>query len=81
MFNQFKACDCILVSGLKVFDGLLMIKSADFIVAVIYTCSTKPFTPIYVTGFGKTCIVHTSNFAHLDNHKNHREWYTDLKLS
>ena len=26
-----------------------------------------------VTGFGKTCIVHTSDFAHLDIHKNHSE--------
>ena len=29
---------------------------------------------VYVNGFGKTCIVHTSNFAHLKIHKNHREW-------
>ena len=36
---------------------------------------------IYVTGFGKTCIVHTSDFAHLEIHKNHREWYLDVKLS
>ena len=35
----------------------------------------------YVTGFGKTCIVHTSNFAYLKIHKNYREWYTDMKLS
>ena len=35
---------------------------------------------IYVTGFEKMCIVHTSDFAHLEIHKNHREWYTDLKL-
>ena len=34
-----------------------------------------------VTRFGKTCIVHTSYFAHLEIHKNHREWYTALKLS
>ena len=27
------------------------------------------------------CIVYTSNFAHLEIHKNYREWYTDLKLS
>ena len=36
----------------------------------------------YVTGFGKTCIVHTSNFAQLESHKalgNHN--YIDLKLS
>ena len=37
MFNQFKACDCIQVSRLKVFDGLWVIKSADFIVSAIYT--------------------------------------------
>ena len=36
---------------------------------------------IYVTGFGKTCIVYTSDFAYLKIHKNHREWYTDMKLS
>ena len=36
---------------------------------------------VYVTGFGKTCIVHTSDFAHLEMHKNYREWYTDVKLS
>ena len=40
----------------------------------LYTCA-------YVNGFGKTCIVHTSNFAYLEIHKNHREWYTALKLS
>ena len=26
-------------------------------------------------------IVHTSDFAHLETHKNHMEWCTDLKLS
>ena len=36
---------------------------------------------LIVTGFGKTCIVHTSDFAHLKIHKNNMEWYTDLKLS
>ena len=36
---------------------------------------------IYVAGFGKMCIVHTSSFAHLEIHKNYMEWYTDLKLS
>ena len=36
---------------------------------------------LYVTGFGKMCIVHTSNIAHLAIHKNYREWYTDGKLS
>ena len=35
----------------------------------------------YVTGFGKTCIIHTSDFAHLEIHINHRDWYTDVKLS
>ena len=36
----------------------------------------------YVTGFWKTCIVHISDFEHLDIHKNHhdKEWYTDLKF-
>ena len=36
---------------------------------------------VYVTGFGKTCMVNTSDFAHLEIHKNHREWYLDVKLS
>ena len=37
---------------------------------------------MYVTRFGKMCIVHTSDhdFAHLEIHKNHRKWYTDVKL-
>ena len=30
----------------------------------------------YVTGFGKMCIVHTSNFAYLEIHRNYREWFT-----
>ena len=34
-----------------------------------------------VTGFGKTYIVHTSDFGHLQIHSNHGEWLTDLKLS
>ena len=33
-----------------------------------------------VTGFVKTCIVHTSNFGHLGIRNYHREWHTDLKL-
>ena len=36
-----------------------------------------------VTGFGKTYIVHTSNFAHLQHleiHIIHMDWYTDIKL-
>ena len=33
-----------------------------------------------VTGFGKTCIVHTSDFEYLDIYKNHSEQYTELKL-
>ena len=32
-----------------------------------------------VTGFGKTCIVHTSDFSHLEIHKNHRERHTDFR--
>ena len=36
---------------------------------------------IYVTGFGKMCIVHTSDFTHLAIHTNPRKWYTDMKLS
>ena len=36
---------------------------------------------IYVTGFGKTCIVHTSNFQHSRIHKTYLEQYADLKFS
>ena len=36
---------------------------------------------IYVAGFGKMCTVHTSDFEHLEMHKNHRQWCTGLKLS
>ena len=36
---------------------------------------------VCVTGFGKTCIVHTSDFEHLEIHKIHREWCTELKVS
>ena len=35
---------------------------------------------VNVTRFVKMCIVHTSDFANLEIHKNHIEWYTDLKL-
>ena len=48
MFNQFKACNCIQVSRLKVFDGLWVINSRDFIVMVIYTYSSESSTPMYL---------------------------------
>ena len=48
MFNQFKACNCIQVSTLKVFDGLWVINSRKFIVTVIYTYLTKSSTPVYL---------------------------------
>ena len=48
MFNQFKACNFIQVSRLKVFDGLWVINSGDFIVTVIYTYLTKLSIPIYL---------------------------------
>ena len=34
---------------------------------------------MYVAGFEKTCVVNASNFAHLEIHKNHNKWYTDLR--
>ena len=34
----------------------------------------------YVTRFGKTCIVHTSDFEYLEIYKNHNEWFTELKV-
>ena len=36
---------------------------------------------VIVTGFGKTCIVHTSNFSTLETHKIYLERQTDVKLS
>ena len=38
-------------------------------------------TCIYVTGFGKMCIAHTSNFSTLLIHKIYRKWQIVLKLS
>ena len=38
-------------------------------------------TTQYVTGFGKTYIVHTSDFEYFDIYKNHSDWCTELKLS
>ena len=35
----------------------------------------------YVTGFAKMCIVHTSNFSTLKNHKICYEQQIDLKLA
>ena len=36
---------------------------------------------IYVTGFGKTCIVHKSNFAHSKVHNTLQEKHQDLKIA
>ena len=36
---------------------------------------------IYVTGFGKTCIVHTSDFEYSEIYKTHNEYYTELKFA
>ena len=52
---------------------------ANFCKIKAYLLSTYPFK--YVTGFGKTCVVHTPNLTDLEIHKNYREWYTDMKLS
>ena len=35
----------------------------------------------FVTGFGKTCIVHTSNFSSLVIHNMYLQWQIDVKLS
>ena len=56
----------------------------NFRTYLIMLKTTQPFFKKLLwimTGFGKTCIVHTSDFAYLMIHKNHTEWYTDLKLS
>ena len=44
-------------------------------------CNISYESCLYVTGFVKTCLVHTYDFAHLEIHKNHMEWYIDLKIS
>ena len=36
---------------------------------------------IYMTGFGKTRIVHTSDFSHSRTHKIQKEQCTDLKVA
>ena len=41
----------------------------------------RKFISIYVTEFGKTCIVHTSDCEHLEIHKTHTESYTELKFA
>ena len=44
--------------------------SVGIVICVYYKQS------IYVTGFGKRCIVHTSDFEYLEIYKSHNEWYT-----
>ena len=39
------------------------------------------YTYTYVTRFGKTCIVYTSNFSTMVTHKIYLEWQRDVKLS
>ena len=34
----------------------------------------------YIIRFGKTRIVHTSDFAHSKFHRNHQDWNTALKI-
>ena len=34
----------------------------------------------YVTGFGKTCVVHTSNFAHSTIHKIQQDKYNAVAI-
>ena len=60
------------------FDNIVL----EIILRIIYGIQSimqKNYGTLYVTGFGKTCIVHTSDFAHLEIHKNYREWYTEVK--
>ena len=47
----------------------------------MYMATICTHVAIYETGFGKMCIVHTSDFEHLEIHKIHREWCTELKVS
>ena len=47
----------------------------------IYDVDVYPWvTPTNMAGFGKTCIVHTSDFANQEIHKNHQDWNTVLKF-
>ena len=48
--------------------------------AIRYACQSLLLkTPLYVTGFGKRCIVHVSNFEYFKIYKNHRNGsYKDL---
>ena len=47
----------------------------------VFPCDEGKYVIKNVTGFGKMCIVHTSDFAHLEVHKNHKQWCKHLKLS
>ena len=62
VFNQLKACNCIQVSKLKLFDGLWVINSAEFIVTVIYMYSTKTSRPIYLF---KSTYIETNHIEDL----------------
>ena len=60
--------------------------SFHLMVKIVYCCCVRgrqlfsnPVT--YVTGFGKTWLVHTSNFSTLVTHKISYEWQINIKLS
>ena len=46
----------------------------------VQLCISRLLNSQNVTGFGKRCIVHTSDFEYLEVYKNHNEWYTELKF-
>ena len=70
MFNQFKACNYIQVSRLKVTDALWVINSADLIVMLIYTYSTESSTPIYLF---KSANIKT-NYNIIEELYKHTSW-------
>ena len=48
---------------------------------LLFGLLTHYHSSLYVTGFGKLCIVHTSNFSTFVTHKIYLEWQINLKLS
>ena len=56
-------------------------KSTMSVRTYVIHCTSKHCVPlIYVCDWiWEMYIVHTSNFAHLEIHKNHREWYETFR--
>ena len=62
------------------FVAILLLLTMNFIILYVqYVGKTACY--VYVTGFAKTCIVHTSNFSTLKSHKIFYKCQINLKLS